>query len=120
MRLIASWTPDQDPSTEMPTAVKWEDGTPATLDDFAKHQLDTYTLRTGRDGGMERHIFPSISVEVVYDWFAKDWVMKGSGVITAALELHNPDATDVQITAELFTFPVVYRANIVRTPAVVV
>ena len=117
MRLIASWTPDQEPSTEMPTTLKWEDGTPATFDDFAKHELDTYTLVAGQHGGIEQHIFPDIVAEVVYDEFAKDWIVKGPGVVTAALALHDPGATDDQITTELFTFPVVYRAKIVRTPA---
>jgi hypothetical protein len=51
---------------------------------------------------------------VVFDRFAKDWVVRGPGVNTAALELHNPDATDDQITTELYTFPIVYRAKIVR------
>ena len=72
MRLIASWTSDQEPGTEMPTTLKWEDGTPATLDDFAQHQLDTRTLVAGRDGGMEQHFFPDVFAEIVFDEFAKD------------------------------------------------
>lgn len=114
MRLTATWKPDQDAAMDMPDSLKWEDGTPATVDDFARHQLDTHTLRPGRHGQIEQHFFPDLVAEVVYDRFANDWVVKGPGVITAALELHNPDATDDQITAQLFTFPMVYRAKIVR------
>jgi hypothetical protein len=103
----------------MPTSLEWEDGTPATLDDFARHQLDTYTLQAGRHGRTEQHFFPDIVAEGVFDWFAKDWVVRGPGVNTAALELHNPDATDDQIITELYTFPIVYRAKIVRLKGLV-
>ncbi|MGC1784734.1 MAG: hypothetical protein WA708_19615 [Acidobacteriaceae bacterium] len=98
----------------MPNSLTWEDGTPATVHDFARHQLDTHTLRSGRNGEIEQHFFPDIVAEVEYDWIAKDWIVKGPGVTTTALELPNPDATDDQITAELYTFPIVYRARIVR------
>lgn len=101
MRLIAVWTRDQDVGTEMPNTMKWDDGTPATMDDFAKHRLDTHTLVAGRNGGMEQHFYPDIVARVEYDWFARDWVVKGSGVTTTALQLHNPDATDDEITTEL-------------------
>src|SRR5580700_10916414 len=37
MRLIATWTKDQDVGTELPSSLKWEDGTVATLDDYEKH-----------------------------------------------------------------------------------
>jgi hypothetical protein len=115
MKLIATWKPDQDAAIEMPDSLKGEDGTSATVDDFVRHQLDTHTLRSGRHGQIEQHFFPDIVAEVIYDRFAKDWVVKGPRVITAALELPNPDATDDQITAQLFTLPIVYAAKIVRT-----
>lgn len=119
MRLIATWTSDQNPATEMPRSLKWDNGTPATMDDYRAHSLDTHSLHASGDGGMECHMFPDLVAEVVYDWFANDWVVKGRGVVTAALELHNPNATNEQITAELFTFPIVYRAKIVRSPVLV-
>jgi hypothetical protein len=53
MRLIASWTPDQDPATEIPTSLKWDDGAPATVDDYRAHFLDTHSLHASGDGGME-------------------------------------------------------------------
>ena len=36
------------------------------------------------------------------------------GVSTVGLGLHDSNAKDEQIIAELYTFPMVYRANIVR------
>lgn len=94
----------------------WEDGSPATMADYREHLLDTHSLHEGGDGGMENHMYPEIVAEVVYDPFAGDWVVRGPDAITAALELHDPNATDDQIIGELFTFPTVYRAKIVRSP----
>ncbi len=116
MRLIASWTPDQEPGTEMPTELQWEDGTPASLDDYRAHFLDTHSLHEGKDGGMEWHMYPDILGEIVYDVFAKDWVVRSPGLPTVALEVHDPDATDDRLTTELFSLPIVYRATIVRCP----
>jgi hypothetical protein len=42
------------------------------------------------------------------------WMVTGPGIATVGLELHDPNAKDEQIIAELYTFPMVYRANIVR------
>jgi len=117
VRLIACWTPNQDPGMEIPTSLKWGDDSPATLEDFIRHQLDTHTFVTGRFGEREQHIFPDVVAEVIFDRLADDWVVRGPGVVTAALELHNPEATDDEIAAELFTFSTVYRAQIVRTTA---
>jgi hypothetical protein len=117
MKLIASWTKDQDVSMEEPYLIKWGDGKAATLDDYRKHQLDTHTFRADESNNLERHIFPDIVAEVTFDRDAKDWVVRGRGVATVGLELNNPNAKDDEIIAELYTFPMVYRANIVRPEA---
>ena len=114
MKLIAKWKREEEPAHNEPSTLVWEDGAPATMDDYRAHFLDTHSLREGDDGGMECLMFPEVVAEVVYDRFANDWVVKGPDVVTAALELHSPDATDEDITTELFTFPIVYRAKIVR------
>jgi hypothetical protein len=115
MKLIASWTKDQDASMDEPSLVKWGDGTAATLDDFRKHELDTHTFRFDGSNHLELHIFPDIVAEVTFDRAAKDWVVRGPGVVTVGLELNDPNAKDDEIIAELYTFPIVYRANIVRS-----
>jgi hypothetical protein len=98
----------------MPTSLKWDDGTPATLDDYKRHQLDTHSFHPNEDGGMECHMFGGIVADVTFDANVQDWVMGGRDVDPAALGLHNPDATDEEILAELFTFPTVYRHRIIR------
>jgi hypothetical protein len=59
-------------------------------------------------------MFPEIVAEVTFDRDAKDWIVRGPGVTTVCLELNDPNAKDDEIMAALYTFPVVYRANVVR------
>jgi hypothetical protein len=80
MRLIATWKKDQDAGTELPSSLKWDNGTHASLDDYEKHQLDTHRLHVGDDGGMERHMFPEIVANVTFDADVQDWVMSGRDV----------------------------------------
>jgi hypothetical protein len=61
-------------------------------------------------------MFPDVVGEVAYDEYAEDWVVRSPGTKTTALQLHDPDASDDQITTELFSLPIVYRARIVRCP----
>lgn len=115
MILIASWTKDQDLSVEEPTSVRWEDGSPATLDDYRQHMMDTHKFICESVGRVELHMFPSIVAEVSFDVFAKAWRVSGRGVIPATLDITDPQAKDDEIIAELYTLPIVYRATIKRT-----
>ena len=114
MRLIAKWKPELEPAYDEPSSVVWEDGTPATLNDYRTHELDTHSLHATDNGGMECHMFPEIVAEVTFHRDVQDWVVTGPGVATVGLELHDPNAKDEQIIAELYTFPLIFRANIVR------
>jgi hypothetical protein len=114
MRLIAKWKPKMEPAYDEPSSVVWEDGTAATLNDYRTHELDTHSSHASDDGGTECHMFPDIVAEVTFDRDARDWVVRGPGVATVGLELHDPNAKDEQIIAELYSFPMVFRANIVR------
>jgi hypothetical protein len=115
MELIARWTKHQDASMEEPQSVRWANDTPAIVDDFQRHQLDTHCLRIDEQGQLVQHFFPEIVAEVTFDQDVRDWVVRGPGVTTVGLELNDPNANDEQIIAELYTFPTVYRANIVRS-----
>jgi hypothetical protein len=112
--LIASWARDQDFSVEDPRSVRWEDGSPATLNDYHEHLLDTQKVINEGDGDIELHMFPSIVAEVSFDTSVKAWVVTGRGVIPATLDVTDPQAKDDQIIADLSTFPIVYRAVIKR------
>jgi hypothetical protein len=115
MRLTARWQRDQDTTTEEPCSIRWGDGTAATLNDYRKHQLDTHTLRFDEPDHVALDMFPDIVAEVTFDRNVMDWVVRGPGIVAVGLERNNPDATDEQIIAKLYTFPFVFRANIVRS-----
>jgi hypothetical protein len=112
--LIAKWTTNQDPSIEQPSSVCWEDGSPATHDDYLRHVPDTHMLVGDCEDGMEVRMFPGIVADVRYDHSAQTWAVGGVGVTPAALDLTDPNAPDDQIIAALYTLPIVYRSNICR------
>lgn len=113
MALIARW-PTEDAMLESPSVVRWEDGSPATLEDYHKHLVDTHTWVLDSRGGIEQRIFPDIVADVRYDPLAGVWGLSGQSVQPAALSLTDPNATDEQIVAELYTFPLTYCARIHR------
>ena len=114
MKLTARWQKDQDTTMEEPCWIRWGDGTAATLDDYRKHQLDTRTLRFDDPDYIQLDMYPDIVARVTFDRGVQDWVVTGPGIATVGLELHDPNAKDEQIIAELHTFPLVFRAHIVR------
>jgi hypothetical protein len=57
LKLIAKWKPELEPAYDEPSSVVWEDGAPATLNDYRTHELDTHGLHASDDGGMECHVF---------------------------------------------------------------
>jgi hypothetical protein len=115
MKLIGKWSCGQEPGTEEPSSVIWEDGSPATMADFRTHELDTRILYSN-GGETECHMFPDIVADVSFEQNVQDWVMRGQGVVPAALDVKNPNALDCDIYAALITFPtVVYKVRIIRS-----
>jgi hypothetical protein len=114
MILIASWAREQDQSVEDPQHVRWHDGGPATLNDYHQHKLDTHKIINDGNGTVELHMFTNIVADVSYDASIKAWTVTGRGVIPATLDITDPQAKDAEIQAELYTFPIVYRAVIKR------
>jgi len=114
MTLIASWSFDQDMSTENPKTVRWIDGRASTTTVYRQHMLDTHTVLIGQFDQIEMHIFPNIVAAVKFDREKGHWVASGRGVIPTALDLTDSEATNDQIVAELYTYPIVYRAEIIR------
>jgi hypothetical protein len=116
MKLIAVFAEESCEEID-PKSVRWEDGTAATLDDYHKHLVDTHIFWQNDAGELEVHMCPEIPAEVAFESNVGDWVVRGPGVTTAALELRNPDATDSEINIALAGPPLVYRARINRQPA---
>jgi hypothetical protein len=111
--LIATWTHDQNITTDPPTTVRWSDGRSASVTDYTTHSLDTHVFVDG-PAGIELRMFPDITAEVHYDQAVGSWILTGDGVETTSLELDDPQAKDEQIIAETFTLPMVYRTSIRR------
>lgn len=116
LALVSSWTPSQDPTVDPPAFVRWEDGSPGTITDYISHLDDTHKWVVDASEGIQRICYPSLTALVKFDDVAGVWAVSGRGVTPAALDLTDPDAPDDQIIAELYTFPMVYRAQIVRPP----
>lgn len=115
MKLIGKWSRGQEPGIEEPFSVVWEDGSPATMADYRTHEVDTRIRYSSNDGETECHMFPDIVADVSFEQNVQDWVVKGQGVIPAALDVKNPQALDGDIYAALITLPTVYKARIVRS-----
>jgi hypothetical protein len=114
MKLIAKFIVDEDFDRLESQSVVWEDGTRATLADYRKHDLDTHLLVSNDAGEVERHIFPDIVAAVSFETNVGDWVVRGPSVATAGLEIGDANAPDEVIYASLATFPIVYKARIIR------
>jgi hypothetical protein len=112
--LTARWATDGNSTLEPPSLMWWADGTPAKLKDYQAHLSATHTWVITPLMSIECRFYPELVADVRYDGAAGSWVIGGEGVTSASLELPDRDATDDQIRAELFTFPVIYHARIHR------
>jgi hypothetical protein len=111
--LIAKWNPDQDPTVDRPDSIRWDNGMPATLEDYARHLIDTNASDYGEDGTLAMTMYPDVVADVRYDRSISCWVCHGPDR-KMILELDDPDVADDQIIAEMSTHPVFYRAVIHR------
>jgi hypothetical protein len=59
--------------------------------------------------------FPGVVGEVRFETNVGDWVVRGPGVVTTALDVKNPRAANDEIYAALATFLIVYKARIIRS-----
>jgi hypothetical protein len=112
-RLKATWEEASEPGGE-PSTVTWEDGRATTLEDFHGHELDTHFWAQDDDGRLTKYMFPEIQAEVVFDQDVSDWIVRGQGVVTTALDLADPNALDESVVAALFNLEMVYRSRIIR------
>jgi len=99
---------------EDPHSVVWEDGRPATIQEFWEHSEDTRLCIVPEGGGWEHHIFPEIVAEVFYCHHGRVWGVRGDGVEPASLGVTNPNASDHALQMALSAMPIVYRAKIIR------
>jgi len=113
MTLIARWSAAEDPLFD-PPEVFWDDGRPATYQDYLDHMGDTHELVICADGSLERRMYPWILADVRYDGYIQMWFMVAPGQEPLSLDLKDINATDEQIISVLYEFPKVYKARIRR------
>jgi hypothetical protein len=111
--LLARWTLEQDISLDPPLSVIWGDGRPATYADYLRHRDDTHEV-VETNSGIEYRIYPEIIGHVRFDGYSRRWFVSGESIETTALDLSDPDASDCEIRAELYTFPVIYKCIVHR------
>lgn len=87
--LIAGWAFGQDPSSDTPNAVRWDDGSPATHNDYLTHIVGTHKWVSATNG-RELHMFPDVIADVRFDDFARAWVVSGIGVTSGRAAPHRP------------------------------
>jgi hypothetical protein len=102
-----------DPAIDQPSEIRWSDGMPATLDDYAQHQVDTNACAYAADGTLTMTMHPNVVAEVRFEREISRWVCEAPGR-RMILDLDDPGIADEQIVAELNTYPIVYRAKIIR------
>jgi hypothetical protein len=111
--LIAKWAPGQDPTVDRPVSICWSNSAPATLDDYVLHATDTNACGHAKDGTLVMTMYPDVVATVRFDAAVGRWICEApDGRII--LDLDDPGIADDQIIAELSTYPIVYRAEIVR------
>lgn len=113
LTLIAKWNLKQDPAVDAPTHVYWEDGRPATQQDYRTHQFDTHELVVTSEG-VEMRMYSELVADVRYDSYAQMWFVVPPGEEPVSLDLSDFRATDEEITAALYQLPVIYRCVIHR------
>ncbi len=112
--LTAVWTSGQEPSTEAPESLYWASGRTATLADYRRHELDTYTILEELPMGLVKYMWPGVVAEVRFEDETGAWMLRCPGHATVQLDITDQFALDDQIQAEVCTLPVVFRVRIIR------
>jgi hypothetical protein len=113
-RLIVFWGPENEADYQTPNEVKWEDGTPATLEDYRKHQSSTRTSQL-TDRGHATVLFPDVSSVTRFDVPKGHWVVEASNGDVLDLLEADPNASDQTLLKEISMNPVIYQTTVDRS-----
>lgn len=109
MRLLVFWGPRDKADLQTPEEVKWEDGTPATIEDYYKNQNATFSSQM-TERGLVSVYFPDIVAVTKYDAVKGHWVLYSEGKHLDLRET-DPEASDETLTFELATYETVYNTT---------
>ena len=113
MRLLAYWGPEKTADFQIPVEVKWEDGSPATLEDYKKHHLCTQSVQP-TERGLVTVLCPDIVAVTSYDSAKGHWVLYADGG-HMDLDETDPNASDEILDRELTTHPMIYQSTFDRS-----
>jgi hypothetical protein len=113
-QLIVFWGTDEEADYQIPKEVKWEDDTPATLDDYRKYQSSTKTSQL-TDKGHATVLFPDISSVTRFDASKGHWVVEASNGDALDLLEADSNASDETLLKEISMNPVIYQTTVDRT-----
>src|ERR1039457_2623466 len=92
---------------------KWEDGSPATLEDYYRNQLATQSAHP-TEKGLATVLCPDVVAITRFDVAKGHWVLytdRGS----MDLDETDPNASDADLEAQLATYPVIYQSTFDRS-----
>jgi hypothetical protein len=116
MKMIVYWGSDDTANFQVPEEVKWEDGSPATLDDYFKNQMATQSS-TYTERGSVTVIFPGVVANTHYDVLRCHWVLRDptSTGDPMVLDETDPNASDEALNQELSSYPFQYKSTFDRS-----
>jgi len=114
--LIVHWGQAETADMQEPQEIKWDDGTPATLDDYIRLSSSTQCSH-GTERGMVTIFYSNVVAVASYDASKGHWVIQeqGSRGGPAQLLQTNPAATDEELQYEIANHRVAYRTTINRS-----
>jgi hypothetical protein len=119
MKLIARWKIDEgdlfeNPKdlVELPDSIEWEDGTPATAEEFIVN-LDCTTEWLYTYGYREARIYPGAYAILKFEDSLGQWIVGGDTLPITILDNSNPNATKAELDYEMTLLDIEYRYEIV-------
>lgn len=113
-QLIVFWGTDEEADYQVPKEVKWEDGTPATIEDYRKYQSCTRTSQLS-DKGHATVLFLDVHSETRFDNSKGHWVVQATNGDVLDLLETDPNASDKMLLKEISMNPVIYRTTVNRS-----
>lgn len=113
MRLLVYWGREEEADFQTPKEVKWEDGSPATFEDYYKNQLATQSVHP-TEKGLVTVLCPDVVACTRFDVAKGRWVLHTErGHMD--LDISDPSTSDADLDAHLATYPVIYQSTFDRS-----
>ena len=92
MRLLVFWGSKEEADFQTPKEVKWEDGSPATLEDYYRNQLATQSAHP-TEKGLVTVLDPDLVAVTRFDCSLGHWVLYSEKDVVD-LDITDPNVSD--------------------------